>query len=182
MEVPESIARQVRTCAAYHLAHLGSGDKSIRFEVKLASDGQVDSVALGESTLGDQEAEACMAGALRALSADDLPMRRSASLSSELVAPESRALVGNPALLALAPVSLAPVIITGIGIIVIVAVIVYVATSTDNDDDERARCKKVKQECIQYCSDTVLPTQDYGVSFQNCKSACLERHGCPQNS
>jgi hypothetical protein len=80
VEVPEGIARQVRTCAAQHLAHLGSGEKAVRFDVKLASDGQVELVALRESTLGDEQAEVCMARALRSLSADDLPMRRSENL------------------------------------------------------------------------------------------------------
>src|SRR5687768_10075287 len=78
-EVPEGVARRVRTCAVKHRTHLRSAEHSVRFDVTLASDGQVDSVALKDSTLGDEDLEDCMAGALQSLSADDLPMRRSDS-------------------------------------------------------------------------------------------------------
>jgi hypothetical protein len=50
------------------------------------------------------------------------------------------------------------------------------------EEDERARCKKVKQYCIDLCSDTDLPTPDFGFKFQNCKNRCLEDHGCPRDS
>jgi len=178
VEMPEGIARQVRTCAAQHLAHLGSGEQSIRLDVKLASDGQVDSVALRESTLGDDEVEVCMVRALRSLSADDLPMRRSENLPRDPAAPVSRALVGNHALAALAPISLAPVLITGIGIVVVVAVVIYIATDTDSDDDERERCEKVKDKCIEHCADTVLDRGIHEPEFSRCLRACMEQNSC----
>ena len=53
-EVPESIAQRLRGCALDHRNHLGSTRNFVSFEVKFDSDGQVDSVALRESTLGDE--------------------------------------------------------------------------------------------------------------------------------
>jgi RHS repeat-associated protein len=50
------------------------------------------------------------------------------------------------------------------------------------DEDEKTRCKKIKQYCIDSCSDTDLPTSDFGFQFQNCKNRCLEEHGCPRDS
>ncbi|XXY47145.1 RHS repeat-associated core domain-containing protein [Sorangium sp. So ce269] len=50
------------------------------------------------------------------------------------------------------------------------------------DDSEKKRCKEIKQECIDFCSDTTLPTNDHGWSFQNCKNECLERNNCPRDS
>jgi hypothetical protein len=47
-EIPEGVARGIRTCAAEHRFHLGRGQRSVSFDVKLASNGRVDSVALLE--------------------------------------------------------------------------------------------------------------------------------------
>ena len=52
-EVPSTLTGQFRACAAEHSHHLGEGVYSIAFDVAFADDGQVDSVALRESTLGD---------------------------------------------------------------------------------------------------------------------------------
>jgi hypothetical protein len=95
--VPEGVALELRTCAARHTDHLGLGRArySISFDVKLANDGQVDAVALRDSTLGDEELEACMASALRLLSEDDLLLRRADSRPLGPVAPASRALLGQ---------------------------------------------------------------------------------------
>jgi len=50
------------------------------------------------------------------------------------------------------------------------------------DEDERQRCKRVKQQCITYCSDSTLPTRNFGWSFRRCKNECLEAAGCPRDS
>jgi hypothetical protein len=55
-------------------------------------------------------------------------------------------------------------------------------TAILSEKEEKERCKKVKRECIDYCSDTALPTPDDGNKFFNCKNQCLERHGCPWDS
>jgi hypothetical protein len=44
-EVPAGVARQLRTCIAEHMAHLGSADRSVSFDVMLSTDGEVESVA-----------------------------------------------------------------------------------------------------------------------------------------
>lgn len=94
-EVPESVARQFRACAAEHADHIEPGERSIRFEVKLGSDGRADERKLLDSTLGDEELEDCMARALRSLSVDDLPMRRAENGPRGHATPESRAFVGQ---------------------------------------------------------------------------------------
>ncbi len=88
-----------------------------------------------------------------------------------------------------AAVNLVPILILAAGVTIIVAITVYVVSDTStatqdaaDEDREKVRCKKVKQECIEYCSDTTLPTPDFGWKFQKCKNDCLERHGCPQES
>jgi hypothetical protein len=99
-EVPEDVARLLRGCALDHRKHLGSVRHSVSFEVKFDSDGEVDSVVLRESTLGDELLELCMASALRSLSEDDLPLRRSEDRPRGSGAPESRAFLGQEEVLA----------------------------------------------------------------------------------
>ena len=40
-----------------------------------------------------------------------------------------------------------------------------------------SRCAKVKEVCIDKCSD-VFPTGDYGVGFRKCPNACMVDNGC----
>jgi hypothetical protein len=67
-QVPPGVAQELRTCTIEHKTHLGRSRHSVRFDVQLANNGQVDSVALRASTLADEDLEACMAHALRSLS------------------------------------------------------------------------------------------------------------------
>jgi hypothetical protein len=97
-EVPLTLAGQLQACAAEHSHHLRWGSSSISFDVKLSDDGQVDAVALRNSTLGDEVLELCMVSARCSFSEDDLlPLRsRSEALPPTPLAPESRALLGQP--------------------------------------------------------------------------------------
>jgi len=51
------------------------------------------------------------------------------------------------------------------------------SSSTCSANDEVARCKKVKNDAIEQCSEQ-LPTKDYGFSFQRCVNAYIEDNGC----
>jgi len=62
-----------------------------------------------------------------------------------------------------------------------IGVMVLTMSSDSATDAEKERCKKVKEKCIEYCSDT-LPTKNFGWSFQICKNECIEAAGCPRDS
>jgi hypothetical protein len=50
-----------------------------------------------------------------------------------------------------------------------------------DDCDKKEYCKKVKQACIEKCSDETLPTwppTDQGMPFFKCVNECLAAHGC----
>jgi hypothetical protein len=198
-EVPAPVAQRLTACAREHRAHLESAEHSVSFDVELTNDGDVDSVAVKDSTLGDQDLEACMAGALRSLSADDLPMRHSGSVPRGPVAPESRAPLGQAqALTCLA----SPPCLLAVGLLIgaaYIAVQIYVHAQSQSStakpkprtaptattmptavtvDDEGERCKKVKEECLDTCSDTALPTGNFGASFRKCMRACMGAKGC----
>lgn len=198
-EIPDGVAREIRTCAAKHMRHLSSAKHTVSFDVKLASNGEVDSVALRESTLGDEELELCMASALRSLSEGDLSLRHSGRDHRGPVAPESGALLGQTLVLnclASPPCLLALTLAIGA---TYVAVQIYVHAQSQSStakpkprtaptattmptavpvDDEKERCKKVKEECLDTCSDTALPTRDFGAAFYRCMRACMEAKGC----
>jgi hypothetical protein len=94
LEVPATLQGQLQACAAEHRHHLGEGAHSIGFDVKFGDDGQVDSVELRESTLGDQVLELCLVSALRSVSEEELLALRPEDRPRTPVAPESRALMG----------------------------------------------------------------------------------------
>ena len=66
------------------------------------------------------------------------------------------------------------------------------ATARDEDllkkdptpcEKEKDRCRQVKENCIEQCSETTLPSKPktvYGWNFQNCLNRCMESAGCRQ--
>lgn len=183
--LPEGVALRFRTCAVEHRTHLSSGEHSVSFDVKLADDGRADSVALDESTLGDEDLEDCMADALQSLSVDDLPIRRSGSRHGGSVASGSRALLGQEQVLtcfASPPCLLTLAFLIGAAYIT-VQIYVYASSTAETTTTTAVPipdvdCKKVKQDCLKKCSNTVLPTRDFGVTFQRCVRACMEADDC----
>lgn len=183
-EVPEGVALRFRTCAVEHRTHIRPVEHSVRFDVTLAKGGQVDSVALKDSTLGDQDLEDCMADALQSLSARDLPLRRSESRPRGPLAPDSRAVFGQ-AEAALACLASPPCLLTLtflIGAAYITVQIYLYALSTAATETAVSTtdidCKKVKQDCIYECSDKEFPTGDFAASYWRCLRKCMEAKGC----
>jgi RHS repeat-associated protein len=39
-------------------------------------------------------------------------------------------------------------------------------------------CDEIRNICIAECSESSLPTSDYGMTYFRCLNACMERHGC----
>jgi hypothetical protein len=187
---PESTVAQLRECAERGALRLTDTHYAILFDVNAMESGHVSLAKVRDSMIPDRGMESCMG---RALEAMVLPrtitaLRPSQRVSSGMVSPESRAHTGN-ALVIGAAVELLPILIVAAGVTIIVAVTVHVmsdksASTRDATDEERERerCKKVKQDCITYCSDTTLPTPNFGWEFQKCKNECLERQDCPRDS
>lgn len=195
-ELPDGVAREIRTCAANHMHHLSSSEHTVSFDVKLASNGEVDSIALLESTLGDEELETCMAKALRSLSGDDLPLRHSSSHPQGPLAPEARALLGQTqalSCLSSPPCLLALAFFIGAAYVA-VQIYVHAAQSstakprtapiattmptaieaTDEDDPEK-RCRPLYDECLENRAQPAWNQKDFGPTkdclscYQECK-------------
>jgi hypothetical protein len=131
--------------------------------------------------------ESCMMRALVDMSVDPstIPMRSSKPFSGGERMEHSREPLGivqalGP-LVALGPITLIAAGVT-VGVYIAVAVTEEAIEAAKRRRNEEERCKQVKHECIVYCSDTTLPTPDFGWKFQKCKNECLERNGCPRDS
>lgn len=209
--VPASIAQQLNACAEHHKAHLGIAQHAISFEVQLSADGQVDAVTLKDSTLDDQGLEACMASALRSLSADNIPMRRSDLSSPPPVAPESRSLLGQEeVLLCMA----SPPCLLALGLLIgasFITVQIYLYTSGQSAmakprpiaapiattmptvaeaEDEDDPCMPLLIECLenpwqpQWNRKTYGPRKDCNACYHDCKDhskGVWPDKKCPRN-
>lgn len=157
-------------------------------DVTATEDGHVRGVSIKDSMLKEHPGiESCIVRVLRGMSLPSSVMaaRPARRVSGGMVAPESRTLVGNPAAVAAPVISLSPIILVAAGVTVGVYIFVHVireATTSTRDEtaeespkERKERCKKVKQECIEKCSDETLPTGTYnGDPFFECRRKCLE--------
>ena len=170
--IPEEVARQIRTCAAKYMGDLPPHDQTISFEVKLASDGEVDSIALHSSTVSHESLEACMAKAIRKLSEDQLSLRGSRR-RGELTREQGRFLGQEE--IALGCFASPPCLLT-VGFIIgatYLVVALYVQTATKVQKPEIT-----KDECVeQYVRCTELPFKQ---PCGQCLNTCTARKEWPK--
>jgi hypothetical protein len=176
--VPEYVVKQLRNCAERGIARLKPNYYAILFDVELTEDGEVDAVKIKDSSLGDESIESCMVRALRGMS---LPTSVAGLRSSDpayggLVAPQSRALMGTPAVLAGTAVALTPIVIVAAGVTVLVGVVIYAMSTVGPLSD---KCRKAKEACIKKCTDSDIPTGTYnGDPYFICLRDCMDDAGC----
>jgi RHS repeat-associated protein len=67
-----------------------------------------------------------------------------------------------------------------VGLCILLAVTLEGDTPTDDipNEDSRERCRKIKDECIRYCADTILDKGIHEPHFSRCVRECMESHGC----
>jgi hypothetical protein len=168
-EPPDRVKRQLENCTVAHRDRLGSAKHMVTFDVILASDGQVDTVSLRESTLRDEELEACMATALRSLSEGDLSLRRSENRSRSPAAPDSRTLLGQEDVVARCLAS--PACVLTVGLLIgpaSVAVAIYVHASGHAAGD----CDDKYQDCISNGPASCLKEEGGKTLCQRCWERC----------
>ncbi|MBK9265489.1 MAG: hypothetical protein IPM54_37595 [Polyangiaceae bacterium] len=97
-DIPEHVAAPIKGCVVEHTHHVRrDADQIVKYDVTLDSNGQVETIALVDSTVGDEELEQCIAASIRSLTENDLLRHRSENFDRELAQPESRMLLGTPA-------------------------------------------------------------------------------------
>ncbi|MBK8256233.1 MAG: hypothetical protein IPK82_26650 [Polyangiaceae bacterium] len=109
-QLPERVVEKLTDCSRRGPAALQPVKHTVSFDVFMNPDGQVEQVALRDSTLRLDEVEACMAGALHDLSerAINAPLRRREPAFPASLPPETRALVANPIAIGVGVAEVAP--------------------------------------------------------------------------
>jgi hypothetical protein len=178
-EVPDGIKEELTDCVKRGVGRLSDSHYAIMFNVRADDDGDVRSVDIEDSLIGDRGIESCMRRALQGMT---LPssiraMRSSRSDGEGVVAPGSRALVGNPLVLGGATVALGPVVIVAAGVTVLVAVTIYIMSEASKDDDELEKyCLDRQVDCLNNSFQPKWNRNKFGVKkdclacFRYCKN------------
>lgn len=147
--LPASTVEALAACAKEGAGRLQRHSYEIGFEVHLSEDGAVRAVWPKGAQLDDSGLEACLMGALRAMSTSGQLLDE---MSSSPISHASRRVIGTSALLP-ALVELAPVIITGSGvtIIVMVGILVLAAVSMSYDKPTKEECDEQLEWAEDYC-------------------------------
>jgi hypothetical protein len=117
------VVEKLKECSKRGPVPLQPVKHTVSFDVFMDSDGQVEQVALRDSTLHLDDVEACMERVLHAVSerAMDASLRRHEPASLASLPPETRALFGHPAVVGVGVVEVAIVI----GVMVVTVVVYY---------------------------------------------------------
>jgi hypothetical protein len=183
-EVPDGIKEELTACVERGVGRLSDSHYAIMFDVRADDDGDVRSVEIHDSILPDRAMESCMRRALQGMTVPSSirAMRSSRSDGEGVVAPGSRALVGNPLVLGGATVALGPVVIVAAGVTVLVAVTIYLVSEmskpSDMADEEYERCHKVKDACQRECAHLMGVKKWHGDRYHKCVRECLEAENC----
>jgi len=179
VEVPEVTVRAMKACVDAVKIPRTETSHAFQYNLQVNERGNVSKVHLQDATTRESSLEACFKQALEAMVVPDEALRM------RVVRPVSggenmSSIRGDLSVVqaAAAPIALAPILIPALGVTIIVAISLDIIRKATSGRD----CKEVKEQCIEYCSETTLPTGDYGWKFQKCKNECLERHGCPRAS
>jgi len=69
--------------------------------------------------------------------------------------------------------------IGSVTLVVVITVCVLVKVIEGGDaDSESERCRQVREACYVKCSQTALPTGNYGAKFRVCVRECEEAEDC----
>ena len=122
-QLPERVVEKLTDCSKRGPAALQPVKQTVSFDVFMNSDGQVEQVALRNSTFHLDEVETCMENALRGLSerAIDASLRRREPASPASLPPETRALFAHPLVIAAGAAEVAIVV----GLMVVTVVVYY---------------------------------------------------------
>jgi hypothetical protein len=138
---------------------------AVLFDVNVGANG--NTVKVKDSMLDGSPLEHCLATALER-------MDTSVAMFQPNVSPQSRGMVGI-AQTAAGPITLLPIALVAFGTTILVGATFYLASEVLK---EIARCKKVKQNCIEDCSDDTLDDGFHEPMFSRCVRSCMEQAGC----
>lgn len=164
-EAPGKTIADLQACVDRYASRLSLNSAAIQYDIEA----KPFSVKIKDSMISGSELEACLTRAL-----EDMELTPNI-LNARRVSPQSRSSLGVVQAAA-APIALAPIALVAVGVTILVGVTIYVATEALN---ERERCRKVKEVCIDSCTDGFMPSgQPDGMPYHECLRRCLEAQGC----
>lgn len=157
-----TIVRQLKECIESADYRWTESTYAFQYDLTATEERKVDKVKLRDTTLEHAALQACFERVLLTMAVPEeaIRLRSSKPFSGGENSSFSRKNVGVVQAAA-APIAMAPIIIPAIGVVIIVAISIEIIRNATSGPD----CKQIKQECIVYCSDTTLPTSDYGWKF-----------------
>jgi hypothetical protein len=180
VEVPDATAREMKACVEGMYYQSAEPSHAFQYNLGANEQGKVLEVKLRDSTLRDAPLEACFERALAAMEVpkDVLRIRGEKPVSGGKSTTSSRADVGIVQAAA-APIAFLPIVLVAGGVTILVGVSIYVvAHAVDDVKAEQERCKKVKQGCIDDCSDDTLDDGFHEPMFSRCVRSCMEQANC----
>jgi hypothetical protein len=168
-EAPRKTVVALQVCADRYALRLSGKSDSYAVLYNLEVTGSGNTVNVHDSMIPSSELEACMTNVLERMVVPD------SVSSTPQASPKSRSMVGIVQVAA-APIALLPIVLVAAGVTILVGVTIYVATESLK---EKERCKTVKADCIQSCTDGFMPSgQPDGMPFHECLRKCLEAENC----
>lgn len=156
----------MQRCADQYAPTLPGESFAVMYDVEVRGAG--NTVKVKDSMLGGSPLEHCLAGVLEQM---DAPVTANFQPN---VSSSSRSMVGVVQAAA-APIALLPIAIVAGGVTILIGVTIYVATEAL---EERERCKRVKADCLAYCSIDTLHQGRAEPEFTRCMRVCLEKENC----
>lgn len=184
-EAPPEVVARLTACVNQGAARLTSTESSILLGVNVTEEGNVVSVNIKSSLLGDPGIESCMRRSFlgTSLPASVTGLRASPRAEGGTITSESRSLVGNPAVLAAPAVALGPIVLVAAGVTVVVGITIYAMSVYRNPPpaDERPKkdCNEAQRGCIKYCVEARKLDWLYdAIEYQFCVRGCMSALGC----
>jgi len=166
VEAPRTTVDAMQICADRFAPKLRGESFAVLFDVNVGVNG--NTVKVKDSMLGGSPLESCLASAFERMEISD------SIANMQQTSASSRSMVGIVQAVA-APIALLPIALAAAGVTILVGATIHLATEALK---ERERCKKVKQGCIEDCSDDTLDDGFHEPMFTRCVRSCMEQANC----
>lgn len=188
LPLPESTYSRLQDCLDERKDELAEQQHSLKIVIQVNHHNTVHDVRAVGPALADSIVQSCMIHALRNMSMPVFVLEKARrEADAQRLAPSGRQFVADSTMMTTQAAELealitrlGPVVIRAgaVGIVIIIGVVV-IAETVKYAEEERARCKAVKQGCIERCSEDFLDTGPTdGMAFHECLRKCLEAQNC----
>jgi hypothetical protein len=171
--VPNATFSALQACAERAQHRFKGTTYALQFNVEVTEGGRADRVKFKGSYPDDARMASCMGGVLEGMPVPPFVVQ---ALLADADPPQSRGSMGFVMVLA-GGVALVPVTLAAAGVTVLVGVTIYLTEEVIETVKRRRKSRKIREECIAECTDSSLPTPDFGFKFWNCVNDCMRRRG-----